>query len=111
MLWHMDQVSNQLETHGFVLWNWDTGCDYYSGWIARSKDEAQLRDISKILNVSFFPWENLGSPTEEGSEKAHALNRIWDRLKSYYTKNARFRKVAQFLGLALALFTYNRLRQ
>lgn len=51
----MELAHASLASQGFTLWNWATDGDCYSGWITRSKDDAEVDAISDKLQVEFRP--------------------------------------------------------
>ena len=47
----MKKAHQQLQTHGFTLWSWDTGGDCYSGWITRFSSNDTVAHASKVLET------------------------------------------------------------
>lgn len=47
----MVSAYEQLQTHGYTLWNWDTAADCYGGWITRSTDDEEMLNIAEALGI------------------------------------------------------------
>ncbi len=51
----MAVAHDRLREHGYTLWQWNSGGDDYSGWIALSRDDEAMQQLCMALGVEVRP--------------------------------------------------------